>query len=61
MDLILLVGGGILWYLGTQRKDENGEIEPGGKTMRTIGTVMCIIGGIIALLGFFVGLSLAVG
>ncbi len=58
MDLVLLLIGGILYFVGSRQKDESGDNTSSGRVIRVIGIVLFAIGLIIFVAGFAIGLTL---
>lgn len=55
MDLLFLILGGIVFYLSSKRKDENGKLDQTGGILRVVGIVMLIIGVFIFAITFSAG------
>lgn len=57
MDLVLLLIGGILYFVGSRQKDKTEGSSAGGRVIRLIGIGLFTIGLILFVAGFMIGLS----
>ncbi|MCA9994736.1 MAG: hypothetical protein KDE56_03245 [Anaerolineales bacterium] len=59
MDLLLLVLGGILLYIASRQKDENGQLDKTGGALRFMGILAVIFGLVLFFVSFSAGFASA--